>query len=178
MVSGKEACDRSDVFIPTRRASSDVALAQHQNAPASQSAMPRAGRCRSRSPVRRANVVRPSRFQYRCERSGPIDPWASFARPAATPIGRWSRSRRDTIVPISTGSLWCSGLRRASRTSHTIKMSNMLRSSYSEKLRLTSRDNLFGLAEIRRMGKSSVLRVFLDVTYLRLRMTAERRRGL
>jgi hypothetical protein len=37
---------------------------------------------------------------------------------------------------------------------------------------------LFGLVEIRRMGKSSVLRVFLDVTYLRLRMTAERRRGL
>ena len=41
-----------------------------------------------------------------------------------------------------------------------------------------SRVNLFGLVKIRRMGKSSVLRVFLDVTYLRLRMKAERRRGL
>jgi hypothetical protein len=76
--------------------------ALHQNAPESRSAMPRAGRCRRRSPVRRANVVRPSRFQYRCERSGPIDPRVSFARPAASPIGRWSRTGRGAIVPISS----------------------------------------------------------------------------
>jgi hypothetical protein len=87
--------------------------AQHQNAPASRSAMPRAGRCRRRSPVRRANVVRPSRFQYRCERSGPIDPRLSFARPAPLPIGRWLGRRRYTIITSSINLRLCEAASQA-----------------------------------------------------------------
>jgi hypothetical protein len=72
--------------------------------------MPRAGRCRRRSPASRANVVRPSRFPYRCERSGPIDARVSFARPAASPIGRWLGKRRYTFITSSIN-LGLSGMR-------------------------------------------------------------------